>query len=209
MTTLLLLGATGLVGRCALRQALADERVQHLVAPTRRPLPAHAKLENPLLDYEHLPEDVPWWSVDAALCALGTTLRQAGSLAARRRVDHDYPLAVARLVRGRGARAFALTSAMGAHPRSRIDYSRNKGELEQALKALDFPSLTLVRPGMIGGSREQPRRGEKLIAGLLGRLEPVLPRRYRLVPAERIAWALLRATIEAPAGVRIVESEAI
>src|SRR5690606_23303687 len=92
MTRLLLAGATGLVGDITLQRALASPRVQHVVAPTRRPLAAHPKLLNPIIDFDALPDAADWWRVDAVACALGTTIRDAGSQDAFRRVDHDYPL---------------------------------------------------------------------------------------------------------------------
>jgi uncharacterized protein YbjT (DUF2867 family) len=57
MTTVLLVGATGLVGGSVLRQALDDTRVTRVVAPARRLLPPHPKLDNPLVDFERLPSD--------------------------------------------------------------------------------------------------------------------------------------------------------
>ncbi len=209
MKTLLLAGATGLVGQCVLRQALADPQVAGVMAPTRRALPGQARLRNPQVDFAQLPQDAAWWAVDAVICTLGTTIRDAGSRAAFRIVDYDYPLAVARLAQRHGARCFVLTSASGADPGSRIFYSRTKGELERDLKALSFESLTLVRPGLLGGQRTQRRPAEYLGMKVLSTLEPLLPRRYRVVPAEQVASALLRAALSAPPGVRIVESEAI
>ena len=148
MTTLMLVGATGLAGGAVLRQALADARVTRIVAPTRRELPPHPKLENPVVDFEHPPADAAWWCVDAVICTLGSTIRRAGSQEAFRRVDHDFPLAVARLARQHGARAFALNSATGADPGSRFFYNRVKGEVEDALREIGFPSLTIVRPAL-------------------------------------------------------------
>ena len=85
MTTLMLVGATGLVGGAVLAQAQSDARVSRIVALTRRQLPPHPKLENPLVDFEHLPADAAWWAVDAVICTLGTTIRKAGSQEAFRR----------------------------------------------------------------------------------------------------------------------------
>src|SRR3954454_8412844 len=96
---LLLVGATGLVGRQVLDLALADARVEAVVAPTRRPLPDQPKLLAPAVDFARLPEDADWWRADATICALGTTMRVAGSKDAFRRVDYDYPLAGARIAR--------------------------------------------------------------------------------------------------------------
>ncbi len=209
MTTLMLVAATGLVGGAVLRQALADPRVTLVVAPTRRDLRPHPKLENPVVEFEHLSAEATWWSVDAVICTLGTTIRKAGSQEAFRRVDHDFSLAVARLSRQHGARAFALNSATGADPGSRFFYNRVKGEVEQALRGIGFPSLTIVRPALIGGDRDEFRPAEFIAMRLLRLAEPVLPRRYRVVPHERIARALLEAAITAALGEHIIESEAI
>ncbi len=209
MKTLLLVGATGLVGRSVLAQALNDPRVARLVAPTRRPLPAHPRLENPLVDFAALPADAAWWAADGVICTLGTTIRKAGSQAAFRAVDRDYPLAVATLARRHGARAFALTSSVGADPRARSFYLRTKGEAERAVAGVGYPSLTIVRPSVIGGDRTEHRPLEALAVALLRGIGPLVPRRYRVVPAERIARALLEAALAAPPGEHVVESEAL
>jgi uncharacterized protein YbjT (DUF2867 family) len=207
MKNLLLVGATGLVGQSVLQLALADDRVGKLVAPTRRPLPAHPKLDNPLVDFAALPAGAPWWRVDSVVCTLGTTMRRAGSPQAFRRVDFDYPLTVARLAFSQGATAYALNSSLGADPHSRVFYSRTKGEVEAALRTIGYPSLTIVRPGLLGGQRGEFRAGERLATVLLTILGPALPRRYRIVPAAHVAAALLEAALAAPPGERIIESD--
>ena len=105
MTRLLIAGATGLVGRHVLAQALVDPRVVQVVAPSRRALAPHPKLKNPLVDFDALPQQADWWRVDAVVCALGTTIRQAGSQEAFRRVDVDYVLAIAGHARNAGRAA--------------------------------------------------------------------------------------------------------
>lgn len=150
---LILIGATGLVGREVLRLALSDLRVTAIVAPVRKPLPAHPKLDAPLIDFDRLPLDAPWWQADAVICTLGTTMKVAGTRQAFRRVDHDYPLAAARLALAAGTRTYALNSAAGANAASRFFYNRVKGDLERDLEAQGFRSLTHVRPGLIGGAR--------------------------------------------------------
>jgi len=209
MPSLLLVGATGLVGQSVLAQALADPRVTRLVAPTRRALPPHPKLLNPLVDFDALPAEAPWWSVDGVICTLGTTIKKAGSPSAFRRVDHDYPLAVATLSRRHGATAFALTSSLGADATSRTFYLRTKGEIENALRALAFPSLTMLRPSLIGGDRAERRPSEALALRLLTALSFLTPRRYRIVPATRIAQKLLTSALAATPGTHVIESEAI
>ncbi|CAH0340502.1 NAD-dependent epimerase/dehydratase family protein [Rhizobium sp. CECT 9324] len=108
---LLLLGATGLVGSHVLELALADPRISAVTAPTRRPLPEHARLSAPIVDFDTLPQDLQFWKADAVICALGTTLKVAGSRERFHRIDHDYPVEIARLARAAGAGTFVLNSA--------------------------------------------------------------------------------------------------
>ena len=203
----LLAGATGLVGSQVLQRLLADTRCTAVVAPVRRPLSLqHPRLSAPLLDFDALPLQAPWWQVDAAICTLGSTLKQAGSRQAFARIDHGYPLAIARAVKMHRCTVFALNSAMGANPRSLFFYNRVKGELERDLRALGFASLALVRPGLIGGARSEPRPGEQAAARVLGALGPVLPRAWRINPAARIAAALVEAALAPAPGVRVIGS---
>lgn len=209
MKTLLLVGATGMVGREVLRLALADQRVSRVVAPTRRALPAHEKLDNPVVDFDKLPIDADWWRADSVICTLGTTMRKAGTRQAFRKVDHDYPLLVGVLARRQGAEAYVLNSAMGADPHSWFIYSKVKGEVERELVGCGYPSFTVVRPGLLGGVRDEFRPGEAIAMKLVRLLGPLVPRRYRVVPAESVAQVLLDAAVKAEEGLRIVESEKI
>lgn len=207
MTRILVVGASGLVGGHVIAKALVDARITRVVAPTRRPLAAHAKLDNPLVDFDHLPAEADWWRVDGVICALGTTRAKAGSDAAFRTVDYDYPLAVARLAHRHGATRFALNSSLGADAASRLLYPRTKGEIEEAIKAIGFASLTIVRPGLIGGDRDEFRLGERIASVVLGTLGPMLPRRYRISPAAGIADALIEAAVGGAPGVHLIEAE--
>lgn len=207
---LMLVGASGLVGQQVLRLALADPGIGRLVAPTRRPLAPADRLDNPVVDFERLPAQAPWWKVDAVICTLGTTMAQAGSEAAFRRVDHDYPLAVARLALDAGAGAFVLNSALGAAAQSRVFYNKVKGEAEDAIIALAYPSLTLVRPSLLdGGPRPDSRPGERIALMFARGLRPLMPARYRAVATEAVARVLLAAAKARAPGVRIIESERI
>ena len=207
MAILLLAGATGLVGSAVLRLALADSRVGRVIAPTRRALQPHSRLENPIGDYGTFSGDEPWWRVDAVVCALGTTIKQAGSQDSFRKVDHDYPLLVAKHALMNGARSYALKSSIGADPGSGTFYLRTKGEVERDLEECGFPSLTIVRPSVIDGQREDFRFGEKLAIIALKAFRPLVPRRYREVPAGRIAMALLESALAAVPGRHVLESE--
>lgn len=205
---LLLVGATGAVGRRVLAAALAESRIAAVVAPTRRPLSAQPRLTNPVIDFAALPAAASWWQVDAVICTLGTTIRVAGSQQAFTAVDRDLPIAIGRLARAAGATRYALNSSLGASPDGSF-YLRTKAAAEAGVRALGFPVYTIVRPSLIDTEREDSRPGET--AGLLVArvLRMLIPRRYRAVKAGRIADALLAGVLRDEPGERIVESEAL
>jgi uncharacterized protein YbjT (DUF2867 family) len=210
MKRILLFGATGQVGKELLSYALENQDVSKVVAPTRRHLPEHPKLENPIVDFDQLPLDVPWWQVDVVLCALGTTLRQAKSRDGFYRVDHDYVVNAARLARQASTQVFGLVSSLGADHSSRFFYLRSKGETERDIMALVFPSLVVIRPSLlVGGPRAYGRPLEA--AGLfIGKhLASLLPHRYRAVSTKAVARNLLEACVYAQPGLKIIESEFI
>lgn len=203
---LLIVGSTGAVGQEVLRLALADERIQCVIAPTRRLLPAHPKLQNPVVDFSALTGDEPWWSVDAVICTLGTTIKIAGSQSAFAAVDRDLPMQVARLARGGGATRFALNSSLGANPSGNF-YLRTKAEAEQGIRDLYYSSLTIVRPSLIDAQRAELRISEQVGLLVAGLLRPLIPRRYRPVKAESIATSLLEGVLRPSSGEQIIESE--
>jgi uncharacterized protein YbjT (DUF2867 family) len=111
-------------------------------------------------------------------------------------------VAVARQAAGHGVRHFLLVSSAGADARSRIFYSRVKGELENALCELPFVAITIARPSFLLGHRHEFRPGE-MVGKTVGR---VLPRRYRSVPASTVASALIASARGGHQGVRILEN---
>lgn len=198
-----------MVGTAALARLLADARVTQVVAPTRRALAPHAKLLNPITTIADLPHHADWWAVDGAICALGTTRAQTPDPSAYRRIDHDYPLTIATLVRKHGATRFALVSSAGADARSRFAYTRLKGELEDAIGSLDFPSLTIARPGMLGGERSEHRSMEKNLLTLLRLAAPILPASARINPASTVADLLVEAALNGAPGRHVITTAQI
>lgn len=205
-SSVLILGASGLVGAECVRQFAESSRFARVIAIARRPLEKMPmRVETHVIDFDRLNEAAQLFRVSHIVCALGTTIKKAGTQERFRRVDHDYPLAAARLGLGEGARHFLLVSALGASATSRIFYSRVKGEVEDAIRALPYRSVTIVRPSLLLGERAEVRLGEsigKLFAG-------VIPGRYRPVHASTVAATLVRAAIEDQPGVRIIESKEI
>ena len=197
----LILGATGLVGKSALMQAVTHPAIAQVIAPTRKPLPPSSKLSNPVAErLELLLPEVLTWGVDAVICALGTTSGKAGSKEAFRQVDYVLPLAFAKLAHQRGAETFALVSAIGADPDSSFFYPKTKGEIERDIKLVGFKSLTILRPSIIDGKREESRFAEGAALMLSRLLAPVLPRKFHVNPAAKIAGVLLDSVLTADPG---------
>ena len=210
--TVLLAGASGLVGRALLDVLLAPGRSERVAVLARRPLPGE-RARDPRLSVRI--GELPALAADATgvrdvYIALGTTIKVAGSEAAFRAVDHDLVVDIARAARGAGARRLGVVSALGADKRSRVFYNRVKGEAEDALAALGYESLVIARPSLLIGDRAalgQPtRRGEVLAARLLGPVLSWVPASVRPIEATTVAAALVAALEQGTPGTRVLLS---
>ncbi len=159
----MLLGATGLTGGKVLEGLLARGEVSSVVAPVRRKLPlSHEKLQQQEVDFDRLDEHSGLFAVDAIVCCLGSTIKKAGSREQFRKVDCGYPMKAAELGRANGVKAFVLMSAIASSSSSTVFYNRVKGELEDGVKALGYPCLSIYQPSLLLGDREEPRTAEAL-----------------------------------------------
>lgn len=205
-----LAGASGLIGRELAARLAADPACSQLHLVLRRPLPPFDSM--PRVQVHRLGGGAmpPLPPVDEALCALGTTIKTAGSQAAFRAVDFDAVLAFAQQARAAGARRFAVVSALGANPKSGNFYTRVKGEMEAAVAALGFECVVIARPSLLAGDRAalgQPVRfGERLALAVTGPLGALIPKALRPIKAGTVARGMLVALQQARPGVRIVES---
>jgi len=209
----LVAGATGLIGHYVLQLLLANDTWARVVTVGRRLTPnTHDKLEQRVLDLGELEtvSDLP--HADDVFCCLGTTLKQAGSQPAFRRVDHAFVVGLGRAGLRAGASQFLLVSAVGADPASRVFYSRVKGETENAIGRLHYKSTQIFRPSLLLGKRQEFRMGERIAMRvaplfslvLIGRL-----RRYRPIEAETVARAMVNFAREAPLGPNVFEYDAM
>lgn len=205
--TVVLIGATGLVGAETLCRLLPDPRVGAVVVLGRRTTGvAHGKLEEHVVDFGAPATWRDFVRGDVLVSALGTTIRAAGGQAAQYRVDHDFQLAVAAEARRNGVGGCVVVSSAGASPRSRVFYSRMKGELERDVGALGFPRTRFLRPGPLDGERQEHRAGERILLGLLRPLAPILPAPMRPIHAATVARAAIAAALDPAPGVRLHEA---
>jgi uncharacterized protein YbjT (DUF2867 family) len=201
--TALIVGATGLVGSLCLKQLIADPAYDQVIAISRRPVPeSHPKLSQKIVDFDKLGQ-LTSVAADDAFCALGTTIRKAGSQEAFRKIDLGYSKAFAELALAAGARQFALVSSAGANPRSSSFYLRTKGEIEDAVKALPFASAHIFQPSFLVGSRSEQRPGEGIGLALVKALEFAFIgglRKYRPILASTVAAAMVAVAKRAEPG---------
>jgi uncharacterized protein YbjT (DUF2867 family) len=204
----ILAGATGLVGGECLKRLLASEHYSQVVVVTRRKveLPGrNPKLRQAVVEFDRLGDVRDRLVGDHVYCALGTTIRKAGSKARFREVDFEYPLRLAQLTRKLGATHYSIVSALGASQSSPFFYSRVKGELEHSLQQMGWPSLGIFRPSVIAGERGESRPLERVSEHLLR----FAPTTWRPVAAVDIAAAMVNVALRSSLGVTIVESRDI
>ena len=203
--TALIAGATGLVGSLCLKQLLDDPAYAQVISISRRPASeSHPKLVQKLVDFDNLSQLAPIAANDA-FCAMGTTNAKAGSQETYRKIDFGYSKAFAEFALAGGAQQFALVSSVGANARSRAFYLRTKGELEEAVKALTFKSVSIFQPSFLMGSRTEQRSGEGIGLALAKALQFAFiggASKYRPIPASMVAAAMIAAVKRAEPGYR-------
>jgi uncharacterized protein YbjT (DUF2867 family) len=222
--TILLAGATGMVGGGVVRELLADRHwAGRLIAPIRHSIAENdARLVPVLTDFAGNSSDAGLESaltstlgdqpVSTFVCCLGTTIKKAGSREAFIAVDRELALRLAALSRKFGARHAILVSSAGASRQSGNFYLRVKGEVEDGIEALGFKRVDLVRPGLLLGERSD-RRPSEAMAQALAPLGNLLLRgklaRYRSVDAGDVSKAIVRLTRATESGVFIHDSPAL
>ncbi len=199
LKTALVVGATGLIGNNLVRQLTDSALYERVTVLTRRPLTwQHPRLQETNYDFDR--PNALLVQADHIFCCLGTTIRQAGSRDAFRKVDYQYPMDIAQTGRANGASLFAIVTSMGADAASTFFYNRVKGEVERDLAALDYPALLIFRPSLLLGRRDF-RLGERVGEGFMRLLAPLIPVKYRAVEASNVAAAIIKYAQKGDSGV--------
>lgn len=180
----LIIGATGLVGKEIVKSLLEDSDFSSVQIFVRRPLDiSHPKLKEHIVNFDDLKSWENQLCGDVLFCAMGTTLKAAGSKEAQWKVDFKYPLDVAKASRSNGVKNIVLISSVGADSLSSFFYLRTKGELEEVIGELEFPGFAILRPSLLEGDREVTRPGEKISHFFLSMI-PRVKRFSRLIPVD-------------------------
>ena len=198
----LIIGATGATGKDLLAQLLEDEAYSEIHSFVRKPMSiSHPKLHAHVVNFD-TPE--AWSDLlhgDVAFSCLGTTLAVAGSKDAQWRVDYDYQYAFAQQCKANGVPTFVLVSAAMANAQSKVFYNRMKGQLEDAVKALEFKRLIIFQPSILIRSNSD-RGAENFSVKAIHFLNKIgLFKRYRPMPTNVLAQRMRREVATATEGV--------
>ncbi len=194
MRSAIVVGATGLTGSSLIEQLCENDEYVSVIVIARRELQyKHPKLEVKIRNFDTLEEkDIEF--AHELYCCLGTTIKKAGAREAFEKVDFEYPLAIASLAKKQGIPHMLVITAMGANEQSRFYYNRVKGKLENALIELGLQRLSIIRPSLLVGPREEFRLGEKVGEKLLKLANPLLIgplKRSRAIEASQVAKAMI------------------
>ena len=190
-------GGGGLVGGHLIQALLRAPEYSRVIALSRRPLAVeHGKVANRIINFATLEKSLAGVKADDAFCALGTTIRKAGSEAEFRKVDYDCVLSFARAAARAGAQRLVVVTSVGANRNSKNFYLRVKGEIEEQLRTLNLPATDILQPGLLFGMRPEIRplevaaQAAMAIGNLLLYGEAA---KYRAISAEAVGHAMLGA----------------
>lgn len=198
----LIIGATGATGKDLVTQLLADDTYSEVHCFVRKSLAfTHPKLHAHVVNFDTPEAWVDLLHGDVAFSCLGTTLAVAGSKEAQWRVDYDYQYAFAQQCKANGVPTFVLVSAAMANAQSKVFYNRMKGQLEDAVKALEFKRLIIFQPSILIRSNSD-RGAENFSVKAIHFLNKIgLFKRYRPMPTNVLAQRIRREVATATEGV--------
>ncbi|MGO1597171.1 MAG: NAD(P)H-binding protein [Sphingobacterium sp.] len=191
----IVIGGSGATGRELVLQLLADPRVETVTVLVRKsffwPNP---KLQEIVVDFDHLDQFADQIQGDVAFSTLGTTLKIAGERDAQWKVDHDYQIKFAEIARENKVFTFVLLSAAQASTTSSFFYNRMKGQIEQQIRDMNYPKLIIVQPGPIDRP-ESDRLGEKIAVSMVRFFNRIgLLKSYRPITTISLASVMIESS---------------
>lgn len=200
----LIAGATGAVGKQLLALLLKSEDYGKVIYIGRRSLPDHQKLEQMIHPAEKWSELELTDSVDVAFCCLGTTIKQAGSKEAFKKIDLQAVLDVAELAKHSGCQHFSVISSAGVDGKLPGFYLEVKREMEAAIRAINFQCLQIFRPSLLKGERSEFRLAESAAELFFRVFSPLIPRQLLPVSTHSVAQSMLQQSLSNESGIKII-----
>ncbi|MBW3112835.1 oxidoreductase [Bacillus sp. MCCB 382] len=194
----LVAGATGLVGSHLTDILLKSPEYTKVISFVRRASGLeHEKLDERVISFDGM-KLLPHEEVNDVFCCLGTTIKKAKTKEAFMKVDYEYPIQLGKIGKEHGATKYLVISSMGASPGSPFFYSQVKGNLEEGLMELHYPSLHIFRPSLLLGERQEFRLGEKAGEIFSRMVRPIMVgrlKRYRSISGKQVAYGMYRTAI--------------
>ncbi len=194
--TVTLIGATGLIGSRLLSRLQNDDHIDSIRILSRRPVELTGPKTNvQVIDFSDLEQfRSAIEGSDAVFCSVGTTQKKVdGDEDAYRRVDFDIPVNAARFCAETGCKHFLLVSSVGADSSSGSFYLKIKGEVEDAVQESGVQSVSIFRPSILLGERNESRPGETIGKVVMKVFSFLLPSRMKPIHADDVAAAMLWA----------------
>ena len=206
----LVIGATGAVGKDLVQQLIEDSSVERVDIFVRREVKIpSAKLVAHVVDFDHPETWADQLQGDVLLSCMGTTIKAAGTQEAQWKVDYTYQYEAAKAAKANGVPTYVLVSAIDANPKSKVFYTRMKGELDDAVQRLGFEGCFILRPPSLI-RKGTDRFGEKAGIVAFRAFNAIgLMRNYTPMPTEDVAAAMIRLAKSSRKGVEIIESQDI
>jgi uncharacterized protein YbjT (DUF2867 family) len=204
-------GASGLIGSQLLDILLAVETYDEVLILVRKKLNiSHIKLTQLVIDFDQMESHAASIAGDAVFSCLGSTQKKTADRTVYYKIDHDYPLRLAKMAQANGVKQFHLVSSIGANPNSKTFYIKMKGETERDINALNMHSIFIYEPSMLTGRREEKRPGEMFFEGLFKIINPLLIgkwKKYRSVSGATVAKTMYEQSLKDEPGKWIVQFE--
>lgn len=209
----ILIGANGLIGQELLKQLIAHSQYQEIIVLVRKLLPLqHEKIKQIIVDFDVIDQYTDLIYGDVIFSCLGSTKKKTPNLKDYQKIDHDYPLNIAKIAFKNGIEQFHLVSAIGADSTSSNFYLQMKGKTEVDLKRIGFKSTYIYQPSLLDGERKEKRPLERFTIKLMRIINPLLTgslKNYRSIKASTVASAIVNASIINQIGLFIYPTEQI
>ena len=207
--TAIIIGATGLVGSSLVKELVDHSDYEEIRILHRRTTGVkHDKIDEHIIDFDSPASYQELVKGDVLFSSLGTTIKKAGSQDTQYKIDFQYQYDLAKAASENGVKSYVLISSSGANAKSSIFYSRIKGELEEAVKKLNFEKIVILQPSVLDGDRKEVRFGES-VGIVVGKLLSWIPgiRRYRPIHSTIVAKAMINALELSDEGIHTYQLE--
>ena len=191
----MVVGSTGLVGKSVVNH-LIEKDIAVLALVRNDEVSNNSLLNYYKIDFDDLqfPDETFSDIKDIFIC-LGTTIKKAGSKEAFQKVDITYCYEIAKQAQARGIKNISIVTSLGSDFNSANFYLKSKGMIEDKIIKMGFDSISIHRPGLLIGARNEMRLGEFIGQKIFPYfIDPFLMgsiRKYRSIKGDTLAMAMV------------------